>query len=437
MNKQITLTSQQIEAVNMVKHNRLSLLSGGPGTGKTTTILEIINWAEQCNMKVLQAAPTGKAAKRMQESTGRAATTIHAMLGSQFENGQFYFGHNAENPLSADLIILDETSMITSSLMASVFDAIDIEKTRLLLVGDPYQLPSVGSGAVLRDFLQSGIFPYIELSIIHRNSGRIVEVCHAIKNGKSYFPDTHLDLKAENPINLIHIECSSEEEILDTTEKVMCEKMLSLGYDPVDQVMVISPVNAKGTLSCLSLNRRLQNRLNPAQYKETAIKESKESEKNEKRIQFRAGDKVIQTRNEKVTTSSNKASYIVNGDIGRVTAINDKKMTVDFFDPERQVILSTTNNDLLHAYAITCHRAQGSESPVVIVPLHRQFNYFLSNAWLYTALSRGREIVITIGNFGTIEKAIRNKSPNNRITRLKQRFIEYERKMIEAEFANI
>ncbi|MGD9732568.1 MAG: ATP-dependent RecD-like DNA helicase [Desulfamplus sp.] len=428
--RQITLTSQQMEAVNMVKNNRLSILSGGPGTGKTTTILEIINWAEQSNMTVLQAAPTGKAAKRMQESTGRAATTIHAMLGSQFDNGQFYFNHNADNPLQADLVILDETSMITASLMASVLDA--VEKTRLLLVGDPYQLPSVGAGAVLRDFLQSELFPYIELSIIHRNSGRIVEVCHAIKNGQSYFPDAHLDLDAENPINLIHIECSSEEDILDTVEKTMCEKMPSLGYDPVDQVLAISPVNAKGKLSCLSLNRKLQNRLNPAHHKE-----AESADNSEKRIEFRAGDKVIQTRNEKVITTEKKPSYIVNGDIGKVVEVNGKDMTVDFFDPKRQVRLSTTNNDLLHAYAITCHRAQGSEAPVVIVPVHRQFNYFLSNSWLYTALSRGREIVITIGNFAAIQKAIQNKSPNNRITRLKQRFIEYDRKMIEAEFANI
>lgn len=439
MKKRIALTPQQMSAVNMVRNNRLSLLTGGPGTGKTTTILEIINQAEKQNLKVLQAAPTGKAAKRMQESTGRAATTIHAMLGSQFEDGQFSFYHNAERPLATDLVILDETSMITTSLMSSVFNAVDVHRTRMLLVGDPYQLPSVGAGAVLRDFLDAGIFPHVELDIIHRNSGRIVEVCHSIKDGRSYFPDDHLDLESENPVNLIHVERDTPEDIINAVEKIMCERMPLRGYDPVDQVMMISPVNSKGPLSCLNLNRRLRERLNPDPCKdsEAAAEELAEAEKSGKHIGFRVGDKVIQTKNEKAITVQNEATYIVNGDIGKIAGINDRKMTVDFFDPERRVVLPTRNNDLLHAYAITCHRAQGSEAPVVIVPIYQQFNYFLSNSWLYTALSRGKEIVITIGNFGTIEKAIRNRTPNNRITRLKQRFIEYDRKMIETEFAGI
>lgn len=435
----ITLTSQQMAAVEMVKRNGISLLSGGPGTGKTTTLLQIINQAEEEGMSILQASPTGKAAKKMAEATGRYASTIHAMLVCQFDGSDFTFLHNEHNPLPADLIVIDETSMITNDLMARVFEAIDIRRTRLLLVGDPYQLPSVGAGAVFRDFLESGIFPHIELDIIHRNSGRIVEVCHDIKLGKTFFPDDALDLDAENPVNMIHVECSTPEKTMDAVRAIMCKRMPLRGYNPTDDVMVLSPVNTKGHLSCLSLNRMLRQELNTEKHRdiETVKAELKKQEEGGSQMEFRTGDKIIQTKNDKVETDEKEKTFVVNGDMGRIVAIDGNKLIVDFTEPDRRVILPKNNNDLLHAYAITCHRAQGSEAPVVIIPVHKQFNYFLSNAWLYTALSRGKEIVITVGAFGTIDRAIKNRVPNDRLTRLKQQFAQQDRRMLEAEFANI
>lgn len=443
--KTITLTDQQISAVEMVKKNQISLLSGGPGTGKTTTVLEIVNWAKTENLKVLMAAPTGKAAKRMQETTGEEATTIHAMLGCTFDNNRFEFIHNEEKPLNADLVILDETSMITTSLMSSVMDAIDATSTKLLMVGDPYQLPSVGAGAVLRDFLESDIFPHVELDIVQRNSGRIVEVCHGIKNGKTYFPDSKFDLDAESPINLIHIESMTPESTQQAVKAIICERMPLRGYDPEEDIMVLSPVNVKGSLSCLALNKVLRQELNPDP--NNPQNNIDDPEDGNQRMAFRPGDKVIQCKNEKVETINKKnngkksVTLIVNGDIGNIVAIDKDGKTpviiVDFTAPDRRVVIPLNDNNLLHAYAITCHRAQGSEAPVVIIPVHHQFNYFLSNSWLYTAISRGKELVITIGAFETINKAIHNRIPNNRITRLKQRFVEYDRRIIEAEFAEL
>ena len=180
----IDLTGQQKATLEMVKQNRVSVLTGGPGTGKTTTTLSIIEWAASENMNIIQAAPTGKAAKRMMESTGHYASTIHTMLGCIFDNGNFQFAHNKDNPLQTDLLILDEISMITNDLMCRVLEAVNPKRTRVLLVGDQDQLPSVGAGAILRDILGSKTIPHIELDVIHRNSGAIVTACHKIKNGQ-------------------------------------------------------------------------------------------------------------------------------------------------------------------------------------------------------------------------------------------------------------
>ena len=439
MKEPINLTDAQLSAVDMVRRNWISLLSGSAGTGKTTTLLSILQMADAQGWEVLQASPTGKAAKRMMESTHRPATTIHAMLVCEFDGGDFSFRHNKDNPLRADLIILDESSMIDNSLMAAVFEAIDPDRTRLLMVGDPYQLPSVGTGAVFRDFIDSGLFPHVELTVIHRNTGRILEVCHSVRSKKLYFPDDRLDLEAENPINLIHVECDTPEKTQQGVEAIMCDRLPLRGFNPVDDVMVLSPVNTKGLLSCLALNRRLRERLNidPCRDPSAVDDEIDEQEKVGAKMEFRQGDKVIQTKNEQVKTPENEQTFVVNGDIGKIVAVDGDHLIVDFTEPDRRVVLPAKNNDLLHAYCITCHRAQGSEAPVVIVPIHRQFNYFLSNAWLYTALSRGKQIVITIGTFSTIERAIKNVTPNNRTTRLKQRFVEYDRAEMEVEFNDI
>jgi exodeoxyribonuclease V alpha subunit len=418
-------TEKQKAVIKMVQDNKISILTGGPGVGKSFTAKLIIQWALKNNLKVLQAAPTGKAAKRMIEASEHYASTIHSMLGCEFENNKFFFIANANNPLCADLVILDEVSMITNELMAAVMDAIDIKRTSLLLIGDQDQLPSVGPGAILRDLLKSKVIPHIELDEIFRNSGEIVKVCHRVKNEQKYFPAKKLDLEAESPVNLIHIECDTPEKTLAGIKKIVCDRMPLRGYNPVDDVQVISPVNTKGLLSCESINKVLRNCLNP------------KVPGQEKLEQFRVGDKVINTRNSPVNDRYGKKTAIVNGDIGIVTELKTKNMWVLFSNPDREVVLSKTDKNLLYAYCITCHRFQGSESPVIIIPVHRQFNFHISNPWIYTALSRGKEIVITIGLFDTIERAIMNKQPNDRETRLSERILEEYNKNVYDEFAGI
>jgi len=430
----IQLTHQQLAAVDMVKSNRISILTGGPGTGKTTATLDIINWAKSENLTISQAAPTGKAAKRMMQATGEYASTIHSMLGCIFENGHFSFFHNKKNPLDTDLIILDEVSMITSDLMARVMDAVNIKRTRVLLVGDQDQLPSVGAGAVLRDLLASRVIPHTELDIIHRNAGTIVSACHKIKQGHGYIPHRKLDLNAEKPINLIHVECFTPEQTLQGVEMLVCNIIPEkYEYDPINDIQVISPVNSKGVLSCDSINKKLRDKLNPS-FEKNIFNDDQDGSN---QVQFLPGDKVINTKNSKAETVDGEPTAIVNGDIGIVQKTTSKLLTVNFSDPDREVEILKREHNLLHAYCITCHRFQGSEAPVIIIPVCRQFNYFLSNSWIYTAISRAKTICVTIGTFGTVEQAIRNRIPNNRTTRLKERLIKADRLEMEKEFAEI
>ncbi len=425
-------TEQQLSAIEMVKNNSVSILTGGPGTGKTTTTRGIITWAKSQNMKILQAAPTGKAAKRMMDSTDHPATTIHTMLQCHLEKGYFEFKYREGNPLQADLVILDEISMITNDLMCRVMEAISPKHTKLLLVGDQDQLPSVGAGAVLRDLLKSKIIRHVELDVVLRNTGSIVKACHQIKHGRIYTAHSKLDLEATSPINLVHIECDTPERTLAGIETIMCDRMPLRGYDPVKDIQVISPVNTRGELSCESINKKIRKRLNPSKANGMFEDDSKEDQ-----YPFRPGDKVINTKNSRLTNTDGALVMVVNGDIGFVLDIEGKDLTVKFLDPDREVIIPKKEKNLLHAYCITCHRFQGSEAPVIIIPVHRQFDFFLSNSWIYTAISRGKQIVVTIGRFRTIARAIKNRVPNNRTTMLESLLTSAHQAKIEEEFPEI
>lgn len=444
-------TVKQQSIVDMVIESAVSLVIGGPGVGKSFATALVVQWAESNNLHVTLASPTGKAAKRLASATKRYASTIHSMLGCSFDGDQFTFNHNKENPLNTDLIILDEVSMITNQLMARVIEAINTRRTRLLLIGDKNQLPAVGAGAVLRDILASRVIPFVELDEIFRNSGEIVKVCHSIQFAQPYEPFKKLDMEAESPVNIIHIETRTPEQTIAGIKKIVCERMPLRGYDPIEQVQVISPVNNKGPLSCEKINLILRDELNPSQVKGAVDTDTswdnldgffdddkpKKKKKEEPEPKFRDGDKVINTKNTNVKLSNGKPGAIVNGDIGIIKAITDKKMIVNFTDPDREVELPKSGKDLLHAYAITCHRFQGSEAPVIVIPISRQFGRFLSNAWIYTAISRGKDIVVTIGDFATIEKAIRNRIPNDRVTMLADRIKEVNQMMMDMEFEGI
>lgn len=404
----IALTDEQLSAIEMVKNNKFCILTGGPGTGKTTTVKCILDWAQNKNLCVAQCAPTGKAAKRMMEATGKYASTIHSLLGAQMMFGEFSFQMNEENQLDIDFLIVDEVSMVDNRLMADLLKAVK-ETTIVLLVGDEGQLPSVGSGAVLRDLLASGFVPNVKLTKIHRNSGEIVKACHTIHKGQKYKPCTKLDI--ENGFNLRHIETSSTVAIQDVIQKLF-PKMQVRGFDPIWDVQVLSPVNSRSNLSCDGLNDVLQAQLNPAPIVEGTV--------------FRENDKVIQIKNVKLDDVHGASTFLVNGDMGQVLQCDpdSNKMIVKFFDPERVVSINRKKNDLLRAYCITCHRAQGSEAPVIIIPFHKTFQFILTRNWIYTAISRAKVMCFTVGQFSAIEKAIDREEMSTRKTQLAKKIAE-------------
>ncbi len=428
----IQLTSQQQVAIKMPFVNRVSIITGKPGTGKTTVIKAILDEAKRKNLHFIQAAPTGKAAKRMTESTGEPSATIHSTLACTVEHGEFVFSYNERHPLRTDLLVIDEVSMVTNSLMSHLLKAVDIENTSILFVGDAGQLPSVQAGAVLRDMLESGRIPHVELDVIHRNQGLIVEACAAIHDGKFYEPHTEIDLEAENPVNLVHVETATPQQTLQAIKTIVSERLPLRGFGPVWDVQVISPVNNKGPLSCESINKVLKEELNPLKVGIFGDPDYK----------FRINDKVINTKNTKVYATDGKPQLIVNGDIGTIIENYDKKnITVKFFTPERTVVIPKNKNNLLHAYAITCHRFQGSESPVIIIPVHESFAYFASRKWIYTAISRAKALCITVGSFNSINMMIQNTSGGERLTRLKEKIIDKfddeKRKLLAEEFIGI
>jgi exodeoxyribonuclease V alpha subunit len=406
----IVLTDEQNQVVDMVRNNAVSMCIGGPGVGKTTVTKEVIAAAYGLGMQVGLCAPSGKAAKRMYEATGYGAMTIHKLLDAHMEHDEFVFGFDELNPMHYDFIIADETSMISNDLMADLLRAVKTG-TKMLFVGDQDQLPSVGPGSVLRDLLASQVIPHVELTKIHRNAGDIVKACHEIKHGRSYKPSPELDLEAGH--NLRHIEAPTEAFIQTIIKDLVVNKLPLRGYDPVWDIQVISPVNERTSISCKALNEELQKALNP----NPPVEET----------EFRVGDKAIQIKNNgKVKTPDGDPEYIVNGDLCRIEKIEGGQMIAKFFDPDRRIVLAKKNNDFLLAYTITCHRFQGSEAPVVIIPVHEKFGFFVDRPWIYTAISRARKICITVGQFKAIEKAIQRVGSRERITRLKERLIETE-----------
>jgi exodeoxyribonuclease V alpha subunit len=403
------LADDQREALEQALKEKVFILTGAPGTGKTFTLQRMIQEFEDRELVIRLAAPTGKAAKRMSEVTGREASTIHRLLEPEpyqtSEGLRFAFSRGIGNPIQADVVVVDEFSMVDVSLAASLLRALDAG-TRLLIVGDHYQLPSVGPGSVLRDLLAAGV-PSFELTRIKRNTGDIVQACHAIKDGRPISPS--LTLEPENGLNLRHIEEQDPLLIQEIIRDLVVNRLPQRGYDPVWDIQVLSPMNEKTLLSCLHLNEIMQEALNPMgrEIKGTA---------------FRIGDKVIQRKNESIGEV-----FVVNGDLGTLRFYDDQerrskqpthKLTVDFQDPDREALIPVKEHHLSLAYCLTIHKMQGSEAPVVIIPVHNSFGVFFNRELIYTAISRAREICITVGQWGALEQAATRIGNDRRITRL-------------------
>lgn len=421
----IELDELQLRAVKGSIENGLFILSGGPGTGKTTTINMMIRYFEAEGLDIFLAAPTGRAAKRMTEATGFEARTIHRMLElnsalSDEDTRKVSFERNEENPLEADVVIIDEMSMVDIQLFQSLLKAI-VPGTRLVLVGDVNQLPSVGPGQVLRDLLGSGQFPMTELKKIFRQAEEsdIVVNAHRINNGEQIALDNKsrdFFLLERNDVNVIY------KHMIQLIQEKLPRYVQVTPYD----IQVLTPMR-KGSLGCETLNGILQRYLNPA--------DGKKKEHVSGNTIYREGDKVMQIRNNyqleweivsKYGIPIDKGMGIFNGDMGRILEINEVSANlVVEYDEQRRVTYSfSLLEELELSYAITIHKAQGSEYPAVILPLLSGPKMLFNRNLLYTAITRARSCVTILGSSDTVRGMIHNVSENRRYTALAARIRE-------------
>nr|WP_294491172.1 ATP-dependent RecD-like DNA helicase [uncultured Mediterraneibacter sp.] len=425
-NEKVELDPMQHRAViESIKHGLL-VLTGGPGTGKTTTINTMIRFFESEGMSLLLAAPTGRAAKRMTEATGYEAQTIHRLLevnvNPEAEESVGGFLRNRQNPLEADVVIIDEMSMVDLSLMHALLSAV-VPGTRLVLVGDVDQLPSVGPGSVLKDIIASGAFPVVTLTRIFRQAGQsdIVVNAHKINAGEPVI----LDNKSRD---FFFLKRQDADTIIGITIMLIQKKLPAYVDAKPSEIQVMTPTR-KGNLGVERLNTILQRYLNPQDEKKM------ETEINGRL--FREGDKVMQIKNNyqlewEVTTkfglTVDKGAGIFNGDMGVITEINEYTETIEVeFDEARKVKYGYDMTEELElAYAITVHKSQGSEYPAVIIPLLPGPKLLYNRNLLYTAVTRAKKCLTIVGSDTVFQEMIQNKNEQERYTSLAERIREFQ-----------
>ncbi|MFW5908110.1 MAG: ATP-dependent RecD-like DNA helicase [Desulfosalsimonas sp.] len=395
---EFSLADKQKAAVHCALENKIMVITGGPGTGKTTIILALLEIFKQLNTKILLAAPTGRAAKKMSEATGHAAATIHRMLSFNARSGGFQ--KNQDNPLKCDMLIVDEASMIDTVLMYHLLKAVPPAAT-LILVGDVHQLPSVGPGNVLNDVIASKTVPVVKLTEIFRQArqSRIIVNAHQINSG--IIPR----LGGNEPeSDFFFIEQSEPEKVVDIIVELVSKRIpRRFSFDPVDDVQVLSPMH-KGTAGTANLNRVLQNILN-----------SEKTQVNAGGSLFRLHDKVMQIRN-------NYEKQVFNGDMGRVASVESELRQLRVGFEGRMVEYSFSELDeLVPAYAVSVHKSQGSEFPVVVMPVLTQHYIMLQRNLIYTAVTRGRRLVVLVGTKKAMAIAVKNDKPKQRYTHLAAR----------------
>ena len=436
----IELDPLQREAVLMAAQHAILIVSGGPGTGKTTTINTIIRYLRSENFSVLLAAPTGRAAKRMAEATGFEAMTIHRLLGvrtvteggeNAFATGAelgdrngnaaySYFDKDRDNPLKADAVIIDEMSMVDMHLFCSFLKAV-MPGTRLILVGDVDQLPSVGPGRVLRDLIESGVFRTVMLRKIFRQAleSDIVTNAHRILQGEM----PSINNKSRD---FFFLERDNAPVIYKHTVELMRDKLPGYVHCDTSEIQVLTPMR-KGPLGVVRLNEVLQSVLNPPAKNKREVRRQV--------VTFREGDKVMQTRNNYQIEWEIRGNYglkvesgtgVFNGDAGRIQRIDpDAEIVEVCFDEEKIVSYPFSElDDLEPAYAVTVHKSQGSEYPVIILPLLSGPAGLFTRNLLYTAVTRARECVVILGSRQTVAAMAANVRENRRYTGLKERIHE-------------
>ncbi|KPU26439.1 ATPase AAA [Caloranaerobacter sp. TR13] len=407
----IKFAQNQKEAIRQAIFNGVLVITGGPGTGKTTTINSIIKLFENQGLSVVLAAPTGRAAKRMSEATGREAKTIHRLLEYSFVDDEIgmAFTRDEGTPIDSDVVIIDEVSMVDILLMNNLLKAI-MPGTRLILVGDVDQLPSVGPGNVLRDIIDSKVVKVVKLNEIFRQAQESMIIVNAHRINKGEIP--FLNVKGKD---FFFINKDSGEEVVDTIIELCKERLPKFyGFNPVKDIQVLTPMK-KGDTGVNALNERLQEILNP-----------KHKLKDEKKVGdsiFRVGDKVMQIKNNyrmkweiiKDDGTNEEGEGVFNGDFGYVYDIDEEEseMTVLFDDNKKAVYSFSQLDELKLAYATTIHKSQGSEFPVVVMPICWGPPMLLTRNLLYTAITRAKELVVLVGN----KKFLYMMINNNRITK--------------------
>lgn len=395
------LSPEQRHAVQTALTNKLCVLTGGPGTGKTTTLRAVIRLLEQQALPVALASPTGRAAKRLSEATGRPAQTIHRLLGFSPIEG---FTHNEQHRLPAAMLVVDEVSMLDTLLANNLLKAVD-PAAHLLLVGDVDQLPSVGAGNVLRDLVSSGRVPVVRLQTIFRQAAgsHIITNAHRVNQG-------HLPVVDRASKDFFLFAEEEPDAAADRVVEIVAERIpRRFGLNAATDIQVLAPMH-RGSAGVANLNARLQAALNPPG-----------AEKQERQLGgrlLRAGDRVMQVRN-------NYQKETFNGDIGRVLVVDleSQSLTVDF--DGRPVVYDWSEADeLVHAFAVSIHKSQGSEFPAVVVPVLTQHYMMLQRNLLYTAITRARQLCVLVGTQRAITIAVRNAQVARRWTGLASRLAD-------------
>jgi len=395
----LALSASQQDAVRLALSKKVVVITGGPGVGKTTLVNSILRILGGKRLRVTLCAPTGRAAKRLSESTGLEAKTIHRLL--EFDPKTFGFKRNKDNPLETDLLVIDESSMVDIVLMNRLLSAVP-DRAALMVVGDVDQLPSVGPGSVLADIIDSGVVPTVRLTEIFRQaaSSRIIVNAHRINKG-----DMPLKAEGSELSDFYFIPGETPEEIFSKLVQVVTSRIPKrFGLDPVKDVQILTPMN-RGGLGARSLNAELQKILN---------------EKSEPKVirfgtTFSPGDKVLQTVN-------NYEKEVYNGDIGVIATIDMEEGALQVDYDGRLVEYEFGELDEVQlAYATSIHKSQGSEYPAVVIPLAMQHYTLLERNLIYTAVTRGKKLVVIVGQPKALAMAVKNRKSNRRLTKLKER----------------
>lgn len=400
----ISLAAEQLEAVRTAARSKMMVLTGGPGTGKTTIINAIIKLFGEVRARILLAAPTGRAAKRMSETSGRESRTIHRLLEySPKEDG---FARNEDNPLACGLLVVDEASMMDTLLFYHLLKAVPLGAT-LVLVGDVHQLPSVGPGNVLADIIRSGVVPVVELTEIFRQSAESEIICNAHLINRGEIPSLESSKERLSDFYFIHQNDAEKaaELIVDLVRNHIPRRF---NLDPVDDIQVLTPMH-KGAVGAGRMNACLQEALNPHG------------------VEVRRGDRCFRLHDKVMQIRNNYDKDVFNGDMGRISFMDVRERTLSITFDERVVPYEFDELDeIAPAYAISIHKSQGSEYPAVVIPVMMQHYVLLQRNLIYTGVTRGKKLVILVGESRALHMAVKNNKTRKRFTRLAQRLAPVE-----------